>query len=152
MDKKKLVLIIIIIGILLAVSIYIIFNSEKLWMNSDKQSNFELIFNEDISLGEQKLISKDNSNKNPFDVFSYNGKVKVIIDNKEYDLKEALNSNKLTAMDILNKAQEDAYNNIIEIEIFKDGGTIEYYYNDYIIKKYNTLNGYDALFIGTYGL
>ena len=42
------------------------------------------------------------------DVFVYNGKVEVVIDNVKYDLKDALNSKKINTKDILEKATSHA--------------------------------------------
>ena len=56
-------------------------------------------------------------------------------------LEEALRTGKMTIDGILAKANQDVSDGKIKSERFKDGGTAEWYYEDYNIVKKHTLNG-----------
>ena len=136
--KKYTFIVVVTIIIVLILAICFIINLNH--RSGSKISNFELVFLEDDSIGIQKIFSND--------VFVYNGKVEVVIDNAKYSLKDALTSNKLTTQDILEKAKKDA----ISIDGWEDGGSTMYTFNNYRILKYNTLTGNKDLYIGSKGL
>ena len=84
-------------------------------------------------------LDKDSSD---YDLYYYGlEEVNIFVDNKTMSLEEALRSGKMTIDGILAKANQDVSDGKIKSEMFKDGGTTEWYYEDYNIVKKHTLNG-----------
>ena len=63
-------------------------------------------------------------------------------------LEDALKSGKMTIDGILIKANQDASNGKIKSEMYKDGGTTEWYYDTYTIIKCHSLDGNRDVYIG----
>lgn len=147
----KKISIILLIAIIVVISLLIYTEKqENVWESKkDVTTDFEIIFNESKNSGKKKIISKDISIKDSYNIYSYDGNVKIKIDEMEYDFKEALLQNKVTIDDILYKLQEDAKNNLAKIFCMDDGGTIIYKYETYSIIKYNKLDGNEDLYIGS---
>ena len=148
MDKKIIIIIsAIIILIVLAVTIFFVINSNNIWKNENKNisSDFKIVFTENKDIGKKKIISKNAFKKDTYDVYLYNGEVKVIIDNKEYDLYDAIQSNKLTFQDIIDKAEKEAKGATQR----SDGGSTLYVLNNFNILKYNIIQGNNDLYIGS---
>ena len=147
MNKKVIIIIsIILIFILLVVTIYFVTNSKNVWKNENIViGDFKIVFTENKNIGKKKIISKNIFNKNTYDVYLYNGEVKVIIDNKEYDLYDAIQSNKLTFQDIIDKAEKEAKGATQR----SDGGSTLYVLNNFNILKYNIIQGNNDLYIGS---
>ena len=153
MNKKVIICIIFSIILIIICFICFIIRPQNVWENNkDGEVNFELKFYETKNLAKNKIVSKDFLNKNSYNVYTYNGEVKIIIENKEYDLKEALFDRKITTDDILKKAKNDAANGIVESVMFKDGGSLLYEYDEYNLIKYNSANGNNDLYIGSKAL
>ena len=96
-------------------------------------------------LNNQELY-KNNSD---FDLYYYGlEEVNILVDNKTMSLEEALRSGKMTIDGILAKANNDVSNGIIKEERYKDGGTAEWYYEDYTIIKCHSLDGNRDVYIG----
>ena len=110
-------------------------------ITENNESNFKLQFFKDETKGKQLILGKDENDKYDYDIYSYNGDVKVIIDNEIFTLRDALLNDKITVEEILEKAEKDVekYKNTYKTGI-ADGGTVEYYYNDYIILKLNRIS------------
>ena len=72
----------------------------------------------------------------------------VKVDNKTMTLEEALRSGKMTIDGLLIKANKDVSDGTIKSEIYKDGGTTEWYYKDYTIIKCHSLDGNRDVYIG----
>lgn len=142
---KEKVLMIVSVTLLLFLAIYFIFSSKNVWVSDKNTTEFKLIFIENKNIGKKKIISNNFFNKDSYNVYLYNGEIKVIIDNKEYDLIEALNKNILTTQDLLNKAKQEC----LFSAGFSDGGTMEYYFKEFTIIKYNVLTGNKDLYIGS---
>ena len=84
-------------------------------------------------------LDKDSSD---YDLYYYGlEEVNILVNNKIMSLEEALRSVKMTIDGILAKANKDVSEDKIKSEMFKDGGTTEWYYNDYNIVKKHTLDG-----------
>lgn len=64
-------------------------------------------------------------------------------------LKEALLNNKIAMEEIIQKANEDANNKIIESDMYNDGGSMIYKYENYTIIKVHNLNGNRDVYIGS---
>jgi len=96
-------------------------------------------------LNNQELY-KNNSD---FDLYYYGlEEVNIFVDNKTMSLEEALRSGKMTIDGILAKANKDVSNGTIGEERYKDGGTAEWYYEDYTIIKRHSLDGNRDVYIG----
>ena len=74
--------------------------------------------------------------------------VNIFVDNKTMSLEEALRTGKMTIDGILAKANKDVSNGTIKEERYKDGGTAEWYYEDYTIIKRHSLDGNRDVYIG----
>lgn len=116
-------------------------------MQKDK---FKIQFTKDTeNEGRTKILGKEEIDKYNYDIYSYKGKVSILIDGEEMSLRDALINNKITAQEILEKAHKDAKEDgIIYGDIYLDGGSGYYIYDDYSILKYNTLSGNKDLYIG----
>ncbi len=64
-------------------------------------------------------------------------------------LSTALRDNLITMEDITNKCDRDVEKGIIPNIMYKDGGSKIYKYDDYTIVKYDTVEGYKDIYIGT---
>lgn len=125
---------------ILIITIFLIFilkksnnSDEKL----DKNTQFELIYTQNEKNELIKIIDKNSSEDYDFDVYTYGGDVLININGKSYDFKEALLQNIISIDNILEKAKDDAQNDICTEAKYLDGGSIEYWYSDYTILKYN---------------
>lgn len=104
------------------------------------EEKFKLEFTEDLTKGKVLILSKAETSKYDYDIYSYNGTVDIIIDNQKMTLREALLTNKITAEEILKKAKKDANEyKTIYTDTVQDGGSKEYIYNDYTIIKLNAM-------------
>lgn len=122
-----------------------IYNGIKEQENEVKSADeFELIFNARKDLGIKTVISKEETDKYSYNIYTYGGDVKIKIDGTEYDLKEALLNNKITMEEIIAKANKDFPNAIS----YDDGGSKEYHYEDYSILKCHTIDGNRDVYIG----
>lgn len=104
--------------------------------------NFEIIFHDkspEISnIKYTPIISKGELSKYDYNVYAYGGIVNIVIDNKTTSLRDALLNNKITMNEIIAKANKDFGDNAV---MLKDGGTIEYHYNEYTLIKRHTIDG-----------
>ena len=113
--------------------------------------NFEILFYDkqlqtDVKL--HKIVDKNETDKYDYDVYVYDGSVNIRIDGKDYSLKEALLENKITINEIITKANKDEKNGAIKVNMYKDGGSMEYHYENYTIIKCHTLDGNRDVYIG----
>ena len=96
-------------------------------------------------LNNQELY-KDNSN---FDLYYYGlDEVNIFVDNQEMSLEATLKSGKMTIEGILARANQDESDGKIKSAMYKDGGTTEWYYEDYKIIKCHSLDGNRDVYIG----
>lgn len=93
------------------------------------------------------IVSKDEIKDYTYSIFSMGGNVNIQIKDQLYTLRDALLNNKITIEEILQKANKDLDSDIIKGGMYKDGGSMEYQYNDYTIVKFNNLNGRRDLYI-----
>ena len=107
-------------------------------MPENSESNFKLEFIKDSSKERELILSKIENTKYDYGIYSYNGNVNIIINNETFTLRDALLSNKITVEEILDNADKDVetYKKALEFS-YADGGSTEYFYNNYIILKYN---------------
>lgn len=96
-----------------------------------------------------KILDKSETNKYDYNIYSYEGSVNILINGKETSLRNALLENKITMNEIISKANEDLKNEKITGDIYKDGGSQVYNYENYTIIKCHTLAGNRDVYIGT---
>lgn len=113
--------------------------------------NFEIFFYDkqpqsDIKL--HKIVNKNETDKYDYDVYVYDGSVNISIDGTEHSLKEALLENKITMNQIIEKANQDEKDGIVKVNMYQDGGSMEYHYDKYTIIKCHTLDGNRDVYIG----
>lgn len=114
--------------------------------------NFEIIFKERQLMESYNkvyaILDKSETIKSDYTIYAYDGSVNIRIDGKEYNLKEALLENKITMEEIIVKANQDAKGEKIKVEMYKDGGSMEYHYESYTIIKCHTSGGNRDVYIG----
>ena len=114
--------------------------------------NFEILFYDkqpQSDIKAHKIVDKNETDKYDYDVYGYDGSVNIRIDGKDYSLKEALLENKITMEEIIAKANKDEKDGKIKADMYKDGGSMEYHYENYTIIKCHTLDGNRDVYIGT---
>ncbi len=114
-----------------------------------ESGNFKLIFTKDDSKVKTLILGKDECNKVGYDFYSYKGNIEIIINNKKMSLRDALLNNQIKIDDILSKAEKDLQAGIIYGDVYRDGGSKMYIYDDYSIIKFHTLDGNNDLYIGS---
>lgn len=114
-------------------------------------SNFEI----SVEKSENKEINKILNNKDlyinnsDYDLYYYGiSKVNIEIDGQSLKLEDALRSGKITIEGIIQKANIDLENAIITGDMYKDGGSMVYKYNEYTIIKRHTISGNRDVYIG----
>ena len=95
------------------------------------------------------ILDKFETNKYNYTIYAYDGSVSIRINGEEYSLKKALLENKITMEEIIAKANQDEKDGKIKTDMYKDGGSIEYHYDNYTIIKFHTLDGNRDVYIGT---
>ncbi len=114
--------------------------------------NFEILFYDkqlQSDVKEQKIVDKNETDKYDYNVYIYDGSVNIIIDGKNYSLKEALLENRIAMEEIIAKANQDEKEGKTKVDMYKDGGSMEYHYENYTIIKCHTLDGNRDVYIGT---
>lgn len=111
-----------------------------------ENEKFKIQFNANPNIQEiTKILGKEETDKYDYDIYSYKGTVDILIDGEKMSLKEALIKDKITVDEILEKAQKDAREDkTIFGDVYLDGGSSFYIYNDYQILKLNMLQGIDS--------
>ncbi len=114
--------------------------------------NFDILFYDkqpqsDIKV--HKIVDKNETNKYNYDIYIYGGSVNIRIDGKDYSLKETLLENKITMEEIIAKANQDEKDGKIKTDMYKDGGSMEFHYENYTIIKCHGLDGNRDVYIGT---
>ena len=109
---------------------------------------FELTVKNANNHNKTKVLSNQDLNQysTDCDLYYYGlEEVNITINSKTMPLEEALKSGKMTLDGLIIKANKDIPNP----EIYKDGGSMEYHYNDYTIIKMHKLDGNRDIYIGT---
>lgn len=114
--------------------------------------NFEILFKDRKQVDSYNkiyaILDKSETDKYNYTIYAYDGSVNIKIEDKEYSLKEALLENKITMEEIIEKANQDEKDGKIKTEIYNDGGSIKYHYENYTIIKCHTLDGNRDVYIG----
>lgn len=103
--------------------------------------DFEIIFEPKDNYREKIYTTKEN-----YSIYSLDGKVLVKFNEEEISLKEALENNKISMEQILEKAENDFSSNSITAHTYADGGSEEYSYKQYTIIDFNELDGKDDIY------
>lgn len=114
--------------------------------------NFEILFYDKHPMESYKIytiLDKSETDKYDYTIYGYDGSVNIRIDGKDYSLKEALSENKITMEEIIAKANQDEKDGKIKAYMYKDGGSMEYHYENYTIIKCHTVDGNRDVYIGT---
>ena len=120
--------------------------------SSNYKKEVDLNFHQRKDMGTDKIIDKNSSIDYDFDIYTVGGDVNFTIDtDMVYEFKTALEEKVVTVDNILEQAKIDSKYGICEEGMYSDGGTIEYKYENYIIIKYNTLDGNTDLVIAPRG-
>lgn len=119
---------------------------------------FNLVFYQKTNIkSKQKevIISKGEVDNIDYNVYAFEGHIAINLNSNNSELSEnsislrnALLQGKITMNEILTKANKDLGENKITGDIFKDGGTMIYKYDNYTIIKYHTLDGNRDVYIG----
>lgn len=119
---------------------------------SGYEQSFELNYVQEKHMGIEEIAKIDEFDNKDFGVYTFGGDATITIENDMvYDLKDALRQNIITTNDILEYVKLDQKYGICEVQVYYDGGSIEYIYPDYTVLKYNTLDGNKDLIIGMKG-
>ena len=115
------------------------------------KKDFELNFNQRKDMGAKRIV-EPTSSVYPYMSYTIGGDVTITIeDDMVYDIKQAVENGIITLDQILEQAKLDSKYGMCKEEMYSDGGTLLYLYDDYTIIKYNTLDGNKDFVIGPKG-
>ena len=124
-------------------------NTDKI--STDGYEDFKIEVKLSNKIKAKKILNnKDlSSDKQDYNLYFYGlDEVNVTVDNKTMSLEDALKSGKITIDGIIQKASKDEKDGKIKAEIYKDGGSTEYHYENYSIIKVHKLDGNRDVYIG----
>lgn len=125
-------------------------NTDKI--STDGYEDFKIEVKLSNKIKAKKILNnKDlSSDKQDYNLYFYGlDEVNVTVDNKTMSLEDSLKSGKMTTDGIIQKANKDEKDGkIIKAEIYKDGGSTEYHYENYSIIKVHKLDGNRDVYIG----
>ena len=121
-------------------------------INTDKIStegyeDFTITVKKSNDITKKKILNNKNlsSDKQDYNLYFY-GLDEV---NETLSLEDSLKSGKMTIDGIIQKANKDEKDGkVIKAEIYKDGGSTEYHYENYSIIKVHKLDGNRDVYIG----
>lgn len=119
------------------------------------ENTFEIYFYDkqsEDSTKISKILERFETDKYDYNIYACNGIVNIFIQNEEIPLRKALLENKITIEEIIAKADKDLEEGKIIGEMYKDGGSMRYQYENYTIIKCNTLDGNKDVYIGMNGI
>lgn len=124
-------------------------------ISADGYEDFEITVKKSNNTQKKKILNnKDlDADKQDFNLYYYGlEEVTVKVNNKTMPLEEALRSGKVTLQGIVAKANKDYESKSIRGDMYLDGGSMEYYYDNYTIIKCHSLNGNRDVYIGIDGM
>lgn len=111
--------------------------------------NYLLEIKENDKKEKSKITVNDLANKYNYDIFYYGiDNITIEINNEKMDLKEALKNDIITMEQIIEQAEKDSEAGVIGSDMYKEGGTMIYFYDTYTIIKSHSLDGNRDVFIG----
>lgn len=111
-------------------------------------TSFELLYERRKDLGIYKIIETGELEEYNYDIYSFGGNVKIKINDETITLKEALLQNRISMDDIIHKCVQDDIDNKIKVDMYLDGGTTVYQYDEYWIIKCYSLDNNRDVYIG----
>ena len=114
----------------------------------DGYDDFKLIVKNSEEPEKRKILNNLEINKysSNYDLYYYGlDEVNVEVDNEIISLEEALKAGKLTISGIIKKANKDN----VKSNMYRDGGSMIYWYDDYTIIKMHTISGNRDVYIGS---
>ena len=141
----------ILIGLIIALIILwgIVFIGRDIDKTQNSQIQFVLEVKENSEKNIEKITVGELKSKYNYNIYYYGlESVTIKINNEEFDLKKALAKEKITMEEIIEQAKCDEKNGAIKSEMYKDGGSMEYYYDNYTLIKCNSLDGNRDVYIG----
>lgn len=129
------------------------------YVETDNNSDEILLDNKDyLNEWELNFFSRDNQEiteilkLDDYSIKTFGGDVNIIVEgDMAYFFQDALKQNIITSEQIIDRAKRDSEEGKIKSDMYKDGGSMEYYYDDYTILKFNTVDGNKDLIIGKKG-
>ena len=121
--------------------------------NAQIINNYEFNYLLNVDSTHKDLIKEITSNEKlsaiyDYDIYYYGfDNCKVQIDNKEIDLEQALIEKKVTMEQIIEQAEKDSKAEIIVSDMYRDGGTMIYFYDTYTIIKNHSIDGNRDVYI-----
>ena len=122
-----------------------------IWNYIGKENNFELIYNREDNLDLTTIIEKEELEKYDYNIYSYGGNIEIKIRNQKYTLREALLNDKIDMSDIIDKCIKNEKDGKIKTDMYLDGGSKIYKYEEYWIIKCNQSKVKDV-YIGMPGM
>lgn len=119
-------------------------------ISADGYSDFEILVENSNSKEAKKILNNKDLYKNnsDYNLYYYGlNKVNVKVDGKIISLEEALKSGKVTLEKIISNANSDFENEKISGGMYKDGGSMMYEYDNYVIFKFHSLDGNRDMYI-----
>lgn len=107
-----------------------------------------IIFEPEYDKDKEIIIDKNVNKSYDYNVYSYNGKVSILINGEKKLLKEAIKKGEITVDEIIDKAKDDEKNKLIVADTYLDGGSRRYEYPEFVIIKCNNLEGNKDVYIG----
>lgn len=115
--------------------------------SSSYEKRFDLNYKQRKDLGIEEIAKTDE-----YAIKTFGGDVDICVeDDMVYSLENALDNNIIKAEQILEQAIDDEKYGLVVGVMYKDGGSMEYLYNEYTILKLNTLDGDKDVIIGMKG-
>ena len=97
----------------------------------------------------EKITTDEFNNKYNYDVFYYGiDSAEITVDNEKMNLNEALNQEKVSMGKVIEQAEKDSESGIIVSDMYKEGGSMIYFYDTYTIIKKHSLDGNRDVYIG----
>jgi len=97
----------------------------------------------------QQILSANETAKQDYNIYAYDGIVNILIKGEELSLRRALLEDKVTMNEIIVQANQDVSSGKIQEETYRDGGSVLYRYPSYTILKCHTVDGNRDVYIGT---
>lgn len=122
--------------------------------NAEIINNYEFNYLLNVENTHKDLIKKITSNENlskiyDYDIYYYGfDNCTIQIENEEIDLEQALIEKKVTMEQIIDQAEKDSEAGVIVSDMYKEGGTMIYFYDTYTIIKGHSSNGDRDVYIG----
>ena len=122
-------------------------------------NQFNLVFYQKTMIKpkqKETIISKGEMENIDYNVYSFEGNIAINLNSNSLELtessislREALLQKKITMEEIIEKANKDLKEKNITGDMYKDGGSMIYKYNNYTIIKCHTVNGNRDVYIGS---